>query len=66
MARIPHRFYLTEEQIPQQWYNLRADMTELPDPMLLPDTPKSAQLVLFLLLYLAFFKQPLQNNRLSI
>lgn len=35
MKRIPHRFYLTEEQLPQQWYNLRADMRSLPAPMLI-------------------------------
>ncbi len=34
---IPHRLYLREEQIPTQWYNLRADMPEAPDPMRLPD-----------------------------
>lgn len=42
MAKIPHRFYLTEEQLPGQWYNLRADMKEQPDPMLLPDTLRPA------------------------
>lgn len=35
---IPHRIYLTEEQMPKQWYNLRADMKELPDPLLNPAT----------------------------
>ena len=35
--RIPHRLYLAESEIPRQWYSLRADMKELPDPMLLPD-----------------------------
>lgn len=40
MAKIPYRFYLTEDQIPRQWYNLRADMKELPDPMLNPGTKK--------------------------
>ncbi|MCD2491340.1 TrpB-like pyridoxal phosphate-dependent enzyme [Lacrimispora sp. NSJ-141] len=38
MKKIPHRLYLTEEQMPKQWYNLRADMRELPDPMLNPAT----------------------------
>ncbi len=38
MKRIPHRIYLTEDQMPKQWYNLRADMKELPDPMLNPGT----------------------------
>ncbi len=36
MAKIPYRFYLTEEQMPKQWYNLRADMKEQPDPLLNP------------------------------
>ncbi len=35
---IPHRLYLTEEQMPKQWYNLRADMPEQPDPLLHPGT----------------------------
>lgn len=38
MSKIPYRFYLTEEQMPKQWYNLRADMKEQPDPMLNPAT----------------------------
>jgi len=38
MAHIPHRLFLTEEQMPRQWYNLRADMKELPDPLLHPGT----------------------------
>ncbi|MDD6489578.1 MAG: TrpB-like pyridoxal phosphate-dependent enzyme [Clostridia bacterium] len=40
MSKIPYRFYLTEEQMPKQWYNLRADMKEQPDPMLNPATFK--------------------------
>ncbi len=42
MAKIPHRLYLTEDQMPTKWYNLRADMKELPDPMLNPGTFKPA------------------------
>ena len=42
MAKIPHRLYLTEEQMPKQWYNLRADMKELPDPIINPGTMKPA------------------------
>lgn len=42
MVKIPHRLYLTEEQLPRKWYNLRADMKELPDPMLNPKTFKPA------------------------
>ncbi|MCL1797438.1 MAG: TrpB-like pyridoxal phosphate-dependent enzyme [Eggerthellaceae bacterium] len=33
----PHRTYLREEEIPTQWYNLRADMPEAPDPIRLPN-----------------------------
>ncbi len=42
MAKIPHRLYLTEDQMPKQWYNLRADMKEQPDPMINPATMKPA------------------------
>lgn len=34
--KVPHRVYLSEEQIPKEWYNLRADMKEQPDPLLNP------------------------------
>lgn len=40
MKKIPYRLYLTEDQMPKQWYNLRADMKELPEPMLNPQTMK--------------------------
>lgn len=40
MKQIPHRIYLTEDRIPRQWYNLRADMKEKPDPILSPATGK--------------------------
>jgi len=41
MARkIPTRIYLNEEEMPESWYNLRADMKEKPDPMLHPGTLK--------------------------
>lgn len=43
MKKIPYRTYLTEEQMPKQWYNLRADMKELPEPMLNPQTMKSVK-----------------------
>ncbi|HML49622.1 MAG TPA: TrpB-like pyridoxal phosphate-dependent enzyme, partial [Clostridia bacterium] len=42
MARIPYRFFLSEDQMPTQWYNLRADMPEQPDPMINPGTMKPA------------------------
>lgn len=41
---VPHRFYLTEDQMPKQWYNLRADMKEQHDPMINPATGKPAEL----------------------
>ena len=44
MGKIPHRFYLSEEEMPKQWYNLRADMKEQPAPMLNPATMKPATL----------------------
>ena len=36
--KIPTRIYLTEEEMPKSWYNLRAIMKEKPDPMLHPGT----------------------------
>ena len=42
MTKVPHRIYLTEDQMPKQWYNLRADMPEQPDPMINPATMKPA------------------------
>ncbi len=42
MAKIPHRLYLTEEQLPKQWYNLRADMKEKPAPLINPATMQPA------------------------
>lgn len=42
MVKIPHRIYLTEDQMPTCWYNLRADMKELPEPMLNPATNQPA------------------------
>ncbi len=38
--KVPYRLYLTEDQMPKQWYNLRADMKEQPDPLLNPGTGK--------------------------
>ena len=38
MTKIPHRLYLTEDQMPQRWFNLRSAMAEQPDPMLHPGT----------------------------
>jgi tryptophan synthase beta chain len=38
--KIPTRIYLTEDEMPKFWYNLRADMKTKPDPMLHPGTLK--------------------------
>ena len=35
---IPYKIYLTEEELPTAWYNLRADMKNKPAPLLNPDT----------------------------
>ena len=36
--KIPYKIYLTEEEIPKQWYNMRADMKNKPAPLLNPGT----------------------------
>lgn len=43
--KIPYKIYLTEEEMPRQWYNLRADMPNKPAPLLNPGTlePMTAQ-----------------------
>jgi tryptophan synthase beta chain len=38
--KIPARLYLSEDERPRYWYNLRADMQDKPDPMLHPGTLK--------------------------
>jgi len=38
MSEIPYKIYLTEEEMPKQWYNLRADMKVKPAPLLNPGT----------------------------
>ena len=35
---IPYKIYLTEEELPKAWYNLRADMLNKPAPLLHPQT----------------------------
>lgn len=37
-TKIPSKIYLTEDEIPKQWYNLRADMKNKPAPLLNPGT----------------------------
>lgn len=38
MAQIPYKIYLTEEELPRYWHNLRADMKNKPAPFLNPAT----------------------------
>ena len=35
---VPYKIYLTEEEMPQAWYNVRADMKNKPAPLLNPGT----------------------------
>ena len=37
---IPYKIYLTEEEMPKAWYNLRSDMKNKPAPLLNPGTGK--------------------------
>jgi tryptophan synthase beta chain len=41
-AKIPTRLYLSEDEIPRYWYNLRADMKDKPEPILHPGTLQPA------------------------
>ena len=43
--KIPYKIYLSEDEMPKAWYNLRADMTNKPAPLLNPATlqPMTAQ-----------------------
>lgn len=36
--KIPYKIYLSEEELPRQWYNVRADMKTKPAPLLNPAT----------------------------
>ncbi len=38
--KIPYKIYLNEEEMPRQWYNMRADMKIKPAPLLNPETLK--------------------------
>lgn len=37
---IPYKMYLTEDELPKSWYNIRAEMAEKPAPLLNPETKK--------------------------
>ena len=36
--KIPYKIYLDENEMPKQWYNVRADMKNKPAPLLNPVT----------------------------
>ncbi|WP_288799682.1 TrpB-like pyridoxal phosphate-dependent enzyme [uncultured Fibrobacter sp.] len=40
---IPYKIYLSEKEIPQAWYNVRADMKNKPAPLLNPGTHQPLQ-----------------------
>ena len=37
-VEIPYKIYLSENEIPRQWYNVRADMKKKPAPLIDPST----------------------------
>ena len=40
MNKIPYKIYLTEDEMPTKWYNIRSDMKQKPAPLLNPGTGK--------------------------
>ena len=40
MSTIPYKTYLTEDEVPSSWYNVRADMSVKPAPLVNPATGK--------------------------
>ncbi|WP_026836132.1 TrpB-like pyridoxal phosphate-dependent enzyme [Eubacterium xylanophilum] len=40
MSEIPYKIYLEESELPDKWYNVRADMKKKPAPILNPGTLK--------------------------
>ena len=39
-SKIPYKLYLSESEMPESWYNVRADMKNKPAPLLNPATKK--------------------------
>ena len=39
-TKIPYKIYLSEDELPTAWYNVRADMKNKPAPLLNPETGK--------------------------
>ena len=44
MSSIPYKIYLEENEMPDKWYNVRADMKKKPAPILNPGTLKPVTL----------------------
>ena len=44
MSEIPYKIYLEENEMPDKWYNVRADMKKKPAPILNPGTLKPVTL----------------------
>ena len=42
--QIPYKIYLSENEMPKQWYNLRADMTQQTGPAAEPRHPAAHDL----------------------
>lgn len=42
-TKIPYKIYLNESEMPDKWYNVRADMKNKPAPLLNPNTHKPMQ-----------------------
>ncbi len=42
-TKIPYKIYLTEDEMPKYWHNIRAEMKQLPDPFINPATMKPCE-----------------------
>ncbi len=61
--KIPYKIYLEEHEMPKTWYNLRADMTKKPEPLLSPATGKPlTEEELSVVFCQDLVKQELDNN----
>ncbi len=40
MSKIPYKILLSEDEMPKQWHNIRAEMKSLPEPFIHPGTLK--------------------------
>ena len=38
MSNVPYKTYLSEDEVPKAWYNVRADMKKKPAPLVDPAT----------------------------